>query len=87
MPARVAGSGMHAELALEHRSAVVVGTHRTGPVAQVSLQQHQVPVADFLQWLQLDPAPGRRAPPPQVTGSRPRGTEQIAQVHALTVEL
>ena len=66
---------------------MVVGTDRPGQVAQVSLEQHQVPVADFLQWLQLDPAPGRLRRPRQVAGSRPRGTEQIAQVRALTVEL
>ena len=65
---------------------MVVRADRPGPVAQVSLQQHQVAVADFLQRLQLDPAPRRLRRPGQVTGPRPGGAEQITQVRALTVE-
>ncbi len=46
------------ELTLQDRSAMVVGAHRTGTVAQVGLQQHQGAVADLLQRFQLEPAAG-----------------------------
>ena len=77
----------HAELALQHRGAVVVGADRPGPVAQVGLQQHQGAVADLLQRLQLDPAARRLRRPGQVARPRPRRAEQVAQVRALPVEL
>jgi hypothetical protein len=76
-----------AELALEHRGAVVVGADGPGPVTQVRLQFHQPAIADLLQRLQLYPAPGGLHSTGQVTGSRPGGTEQIAQLHALALEL
>ena len=66
---------------------MVVGADRSGQVAQVGLEQHQVAVADFLQRLQPDPAPRYLRRPGQITGPGPRGAEQIAKVRALTVEL
>ena len=66
---------------------MVVGTDRPGQVAQVSLEQHQVAVADFLERLQLDPTPRHLRGTGQVTGPCPCGAEQIAKVRALTVEL
>jgi hypothetical protein len=40
-----------AEFTLQDRSAVVVGAHGTGSVAQIGLQLHQGAVADLLQRL------------------------------------
>ena len=76
-----------AELALQHRRAVVIGADGAGPVAQIGLQLHQGAIADLLQRLQLNPAPGGIHRPGQVTRSRPRRTDQVAQVHALALEL
>ena len=76
-----------AELTLQDRSAVVVGADRAGPVAQVGLQQHQGAIAGLLQRLQLDPAAGGIHRSGQVTPSRARLTEKIAQVHALALKL
>src|ERR1039457_1524157 len=75
------------ELTLQDRSAMVVGAHRTGPVAQVGLQQHQGAIAGLLQRLQLDPAAGGSHRSGQVAPSRSRRTEKIAQVHALALKL
>ncbi len=66
---------------------MVVGADRTGPVAQVGLQQHQGAVAGLLQRLQLDPAAGGIHRSGQVTRPRPRRTQQIAQVRALALKL
>ena len=68
---RVAASGHDAQLALQHRRAVVVGADRAGPVAQVGLQLHQRAVADLLQRLQLDPAARGIHRPGQVAGRAP----------------
>ena len=76
-----------AQLALQDRSAVVVGADRAGPVAQVGLQLHQRAVADLLQRLQLNPAAGGIHRPGQVAAARPGLGEQVAQVHALALEL
>ena len=65
---------------------MVVGAHRTGPVAQIGLQLHQGPVADLLQRLQLDAAAGGIHRPGQVAGQRPRPAEQVAQLDALAFE-
>jgi hypothetical protein len=77
----------HAELTLEHRGAVVVGADGARAVSQAGLQLHQRAIADFLQRLQLDPAPGDGHRARQVARPRPRGADQIAQVHALTLKL
>ena len=66
---------------------MMVGAHRAGPVAQVGLQQHQGAIAGLLQRLQLDTAAGGIHRSGQVTPSRSRRTDQIAQVHALAFEL
>ena len=66
---------------------MVVGADRAGPVTQVGLQQHQGAIADLLQRLQLDTAAGSVHRSGQVTPSRSRRTNQIAQVHALPFEL
>jgi len=66
---------------------MVIGAHRTGPVAQVGLQQHQGAIAGLLQRLQLDPAAGGSHRSGQVTPSRSRRTKKIAQVHALALKL
>jgi hypothetical protein len=44
-------------------------------------------VADLLQGLKLDPAPGRLHRPGQVTGSGPGRDEQVTQLHALALKL
>ena len=66
---------------------MVVGADGAGPVTLIGLQLHQGAVADLLQRLQLDPAPGRLHRPGQVTRSRPCRADQVAQVHALALEL
>ena len=75
------------ELALQHRRAMVVGADGASPVTQIGLQLHQDAIADFLQRLQLDPVPGRIHRSGQVTHSRPCRAGQVAQVHALALEL
>ena len=65
----------------------MVGADGPGPVAQVSLQPHQSAIADLLQRLQLDPPTGSLHRPGQVTCSRLGGTYQVAQLHALALEL
>ena len=85
-PAR-RGVRRDAELALQHRRAMVVGADGPGPVAHIGLQLHQGAIADLLQRLQLDPAPGRLHRPGQVTRSRPCRAGQVAQVHALAFKL
>jgi hypothetical protein len=65
----------------------MVGADGPGPVTQIRLQLHQSAVADLLQRLQLDPAPGGLHRTGQVTGPRPGGTDQIAQLDALTLQL
>ena len=66
---------------------MVVGAHRTGAVAQVSLELHQGAIAGLLERLQLDPAPGRIHRPGQITPPGPRRADQIAQLHALALQL
>ena len=58
-----------------------------GPVAQIRLQLHQGAIADLFKGLELNPAPGGFQRPGEVTCSRPRGEYQVAQVHALALEL
>lgn len=65
----------------------MVGADGPGPVTQASLQLHQSAIANLLQRLQLDPAPGGLHRPGQVTCPRPGGTYQVAQLHALALEL
>ena len=65
----------------------MVGTHRTGPVAQVGLPPHQGPVADLLQWLQADPAAGNLHRPGQVTVPGSCLAEQVVQADALPLHL
>jgi len=77
----------HAELTLEHRGAVVVGADGAGPVARVGLQLHQGAVTGLLRRLQLDPAARGIRRPGQVTAAHPRPAQQIAQVHALPLDL
>jgi hypothetical protein len=66
---------------------VVVGADGAGPVAQLGLQLHQGAVADLLQRLQLNPAARHLHRPSQVTASRPRLAEQVAQAHTLPLDL
>ena len=66
---------------------MMVGTHRTGPVAQIRLQPHQGPVADLLQWLQADPAARNLHRPGQVAVPGSRLAEQVAQADALALNL
>ena len=76
-----------AELTLEHRCAVMVRADGPGPVTQIRLQLHQGAIADLFKRPELNPAPGGFQRPGQVTCSRPRGAYQVAQVHALALEL
>ena len=72
---RLAGRGVgdDAELAFQHGRAAMVGADGAGPVTQVGLQLHEGAVADLLQGLKLDPAPGRLHRPGQVA-ARARAT-------------
>ena len=65
----------------------MVGAHRAGPVTQVGLQPHQGAVAGLLQRLQLDPAADGRGRAGQVARALLRRAGQVAQVHALALEL
>ena len=66
---------------------MVVGAHRAGAVAQVSLELHQGAIAGLLERLQLDPAAGRIHRPSQITPPGTRRADQIAQLHALALQL
>jgi hypothetical protein len=66
---------------------VVIRAHRPSPVAQVSLQQHQGPVAGLLKRLQLDPAARHPQRPRQIAAPHPRGPEQVTQIRTLMVKL
>ena len=66
---------------------MMVGTHRTGPVAQIGLQPHQGPVADLLQRLQADPAARNLHRPGQVTVPDSCLAEQVAQADTLALNL
>jgi hypothetical protein len=81
------GARDHAELALEYRGAMVVGADGASPVARVGLQLHQGAVTGLLQRLQLDPAARGVHRPGQVTAWHLRLAQQIAQVHALPLDL
>ena len=74
------------EFAFQDRSALMVGAHRPGTVAQIGLPLHQGAMADLLQRLELDPAARHIDGPGQVTVPRPRLAEQVAQVHALALD-
>jgi len=76
-----------AQLTLQNRSAMMVGTHRTCPVAQIGLQPHQGPVANLLERLQGDPAAGNLHRPGQVAVPRSCRAEQVAQAHTLALNL
>lgn len=65
----------------------MVGAERARAIAKIGLEPHQGAVADLLQRLQLDPAPGGFHGSGQVTRARPRRAQQIAQVHVLSLEL
>ena len=65
----------------------MVGTDRTRPVARVCLELHQRAVPGLFQRSQADPAACRLRRPGQVTGSRPRLADQVAQLDALGLQL
>ena len=75
--ARVASSGLDAQLALQHGGAAVVGAHGPGAVAQIGLDRHQRAVARLLERAPAEPAAGRPAAPrpssPPASGSRRPG--------------
>ncbi len=66
---------------------MVVGAHRTGAVTQVGLELHQGAIAGLLKRLQLDPAAGGIHRPGQITAAGARRADQIAQLHALALQL
>ena len=66
---------------------MVVGAHRAGAVAQVSLELHQGAIAGLLERLQPDPAAGGIHRPGQITPPGARRADQIAQLHALALQL
>ncbi len=66
---------------------MVVGAHRAGAVAQVSLELHQGAIAGLLERLQLDPAAGGIHRPSQISPPGARRADQIAQLHALALQL
>jgi len=66
---------------------VVVRTDGPRAVAQIGLQLHQGAIADLLQRLQLNPATRGIHCAGQVTAARPRLPQQIAQAHALPLNL
>ena len=76
--ARVASSGLDAQLALQHRGAAVVGADGSGAVAQVGLELHQRAVADLLQRLQPDPRRAASQRPGQVARRRPAASQTSA---------
>ena len=65
---------------------MMIGADGTGAVAQIGMQQHQGAIPGLLQRLQLDPAAHGIHRPGQVTGTRPRRTQQITQVRALALK-
>jgi len=66
---------------------MMVGADSPGPVTHIGLQLHQRAIADLLQRLQLDPAPGCLHRPGQVTRPRSGRTDQVTQLDALMLEL
>ena len=66
---------------------MMVGAYRAGPVTQIGLPLHQGAVADLLQRLELDPAARHIDGPGQVAVPGSRLAEQVAQVHALALDL
>ena len=79
--------GDDAELALQHRRAVVVGADGSGAVTEVGLQLHEGAVARFLQRLQRNPAPCRGDGCRQLTSPPLRLADDRAQVDAIALQL
>ena len=65
----------------------MVGTHRAGAVAEVSLEPHQGAVTYLFKRLELDPAARGVHGPGQIAVSRLRRADQVAQVHAVAFQL
>src|SRR5262245_20178707 len=86
---QTAGGGVrnHAELAFKHGGAVMVGTQRARAIAKVGLEAHQGPVADLIEWLQLNPAAGGCDRGGQVALAGVRPGEEVAQFGALALEI
>ena len=66
---------------------MMVGAHRASAVAQVSLELHQGAIARLLERLEPDPAAGGIRRRGQITPPGAGRADQIAQFHALALQL